>query len=351
MNNPSSGQPEGFEFRGSAREWFGIWIVNLLLSIVTIGIYSAWAKVRTKKYFYQNTFVAGRNFDYHATGMQILIGRIIMIAAFAVFSVVSAIPLIGLVAVLALFAALPWLLVRSLCFNAQMSSWSNVRFRFSGGYMGAFLAYVIYPFLTFLTAYLAFPFLDRAMKRYTMNNHSLGGHTFTFDANIGPFYKAFFAALAWVIGVTLVIGALIFPGLAAFDPIALEEDPAALAGVVAGFYAWLFIAFLPAATIYRALVRNVTLQNLSLEGGHQFYSNVSAGKLIWITMSNALITVVSLGFMLPWAQVRMTRYMADHTALIPGGSLDGFVGKLEAEATALGDAYTDLEGIEVGLPV
>ena len=68
--------PAEFEFRGSATEFFGIWIVNLLLSLLTFGIYSAWAKVRTKKYFYQNTYVAGRSFDYHATGGQILIGRI-----------------------------------------------------------------------------------------------------------------------------------------------------------------------------------------------------------------------------------------------------------------------------------
>lgn len=351
MNGNGAAQPEGFEFRGSAGEWFGIWIVNLLLSIVTVGIYSAWAKVRTRKYFYQNTYVAGRNFDYHATGLQILIGRIIMIVGFVVFSVVSAIPLFGLIAVLALLVAVPWLLVRSLRFNAQMSSWSNVRFRFSGGYGGAFLAYILYPILTALTLYLTFPFLDRAMKRYTMNNHSLGNHAFSFDAGIGAFYKAFFVALAWVVGVSLVVGAVFFPGFAAFDPTAIEEDPTAFGYMIAGFYIWIFVAFLPASTIYWALVRNVTMQNLSLEGGHRFHSNVSAGKLLWITISNAIITVISLGFLLPWAQVRITRYLADHTTLIPGGSLDGFVGRLEAEATALGDAYTDLEGFEVGLPV
>ena len=86
----------GFEFRGSAREWFGIWIVNLLLSIVTLGIYSAWAKVRAKKYFYQNTYVAGRNFDYHATGMQIFLGRLIVIVGLIFYSVASSIPLVGL---------------------------------------------------------------------------------------------------------------------------------------------------------------------------------------------------------------------------------------------------------------
>ena len=38
-------------FEGKTSEYFGIWIVNLLLSLLTLGIYSAWAKVRRKKYF------------------------------------------------------------------------------------------------------------------------------------------------------------------------------------------------------------------------------------------------------------------------------------------------------------
>jgi hypothetical protein len=44
-----------FEFRGEAREYFRIWIVNLALGIVTLGVYSAWAKVRSERYFYGNT--------------------------------------------------------------------------------------------------------------------------------------------------------------------------------------------------------------------------------------------------------------------------------------------------------
>ena len=55
-----------FVFRGTGGEYFGIWIVNLALTVITLGIYSAWAKVRTRRYFYGNTYVAGHAFDYHA---------------------------------------------------------------------------------------------------------------------------------------------------------------------------------------------------------------------------------------------------------------------------------------------
>ncbi|WP_419905223.1 DUF898 family protein [Kiloniella sp.] len=87
---------EKFKFSGNANEWFGIWIVNLLLSIMTIGIYSAWAKVRRRKYFANHTYVADRNFDYHATGKQILIGRLIIIGVYILFNIVLiAAPTIG----------------------------------------------------------------------------------------------------------------------------------------------------------------------------------------------------------------------------------------------------------------
>lgn len=362
MSEFSSQEPQRFEFRGSAGEWFGIWIVNLVLTILTFGIYSAWAKVRTKKYFHQNTYVAGRNFDYHATGMQIFIGRLIVIGALIVFQIVASVfPPAALVMLVALIAVFPWLLVRSLRFNAQMSSWSNVRFRFFGRYGGAFLTYIIYPILCAITLYLTFPFLDRARKRYSMNNHSLGKHVFSFDAGIGGFYRAFFVAFLWVIGVSMVILAATFPGmdvLASLSALNEDTDPEealealqTLAPIIIGLYAWVFIALIPAGTIYTSMVRNVTLSNLELDGGHSFHSNVSPGRLIWITVSNAVITAISLGFMLPWAQVRVTRYLANHTTLLPGPSIDNFIGSIEAEATAIGDAYGDIEGIEVGLPV
>ena len=74
-----------FEFRGNGGEYFRIWIVNLLLTIVTLGIYSAWAKVRRLRYFYGNTFVDGHSFEYHGQPLAILKGRLIVVAGYVVF--------------------------------------------------------------------------------------------------------------------------------------------------------------------------------------------------------------------------------------------------------------------------
>ena len=78
-------------FKGRAGEYFGIWIVNVLLSILTLGIYSAWAKVRRVRYFYGNMYLDGHNFEYHAKPRQILIGRLIVVGVLIGYQVLIAI--------------------------------------------------------------------------------------------------------------------------------------------------------------------------------------------------------------------------------------------------------------------
>jgi hypothetical protein len=75
QNPPDAGLPEpapetearpaaepvtaGFVFTGTTDEYFRIWIVNMCLSLVTLGIYSAWAKVRLTQYIRAHTTLDG----------------------------------------------------------------------------------------------------------------------------------------------------------------------------------------------------------------------------------------------------------------------------------------------------
>src|ERR1700761_2616002 len=123
------------EFRGRGAEYFRIWIVNVALSVLTLGLYSAWAKVRTQRYFYGNTYLAGQSFEYHASAWRILLGRIIALTLLLCYSVsVVLVPVSFGLWLLILGAALPWLANSSLRFNARNSSWRNVRFNFTATY-------------------------------------------------------------------------------------------------------------------------------------------------------------------------------------------------------------------------
>lgn len=337
------------EFTGRAGEWFGIWIVNLLLSIITIGIYSAWAKVRMLRYFYGNTTIEGRAFDYHATGGQILIGRLIVIAVLVVISVLSA---VHIAFVFLIYGAgiflMPYLLIRSARFNARNTSWSNVRFNFGGDYGDAIATFLLFPMLVAVTLYTTIPLLTRKAHRFYIENHTLGGRKFSFDCNLSPLYKAFGLAALWVFAV-LIIGVILgfMFGGALFGP-GSSRDPLVQVLPILALYVFLFVGFFPAAILYKALVRNTVYANTVLEGGHRFASTTQPLPLLGIAVTNTLAVIFTLGLALPWAQIRMTRYLAENTFVAPNGSLDAFVGDMQNDQSAIGDAFSDIEGIDIG---
>src|SRR5437867_9478741 len=131
------------EFTASAGEYFRIWIVNIALTIVTLGIYSAWAKVRKRRYLYGHTRIAGEGFEYRAKALPILKGRLIALGVLAAIVVadtfvpaLAANPLLRRVVFIVVLAiAGPWILVRSLKFNAHNTAYRNIRFRFGAGYV------------------------------------------------------------------------------------------------------------------------------------------------------------------------------------------------------------------------
>src|SRR5882762_5259305 len=101
------------EFTADTGEYFRIWIVNLALTIVTLGVYSAWAKVRKRRYFYGHTRIDGEGFEYRANPITILKGRLIAAALFALFYGVGQFaPLYQLLLWIPLAVVGPWLVVR-----------------------------------------------------------------------------------------------------------------------------------------------------------------------------------------------------------------------------------------------
>src|SRR5688572_26822140 len=130
-----------FEFTGSAREYFGIWIVNVLLTFLTLGVYSAWAKVRTRQYFYRHTWLAGSSFEYDADARGILRGRVLVLVLILALFVARHVAVVAaLVIFLLTLVVTPWLLAKSLAFDARYSSYRNVRFAFEGTTRQAYAA-------------------------------------------------------------------------------------------------------------------------------------------------------------------------------------------------------------------
>lgn len=190
-------------FTGDAGDYFGIWIVNLMLSIVTLGIYSAWAKVRRKKYFYNNTLIDGVGFDYHAKPVAILKGRIIAFVVLVLYTVLSGInPTLSLLLALLLFLAIPWIVVRGMMFNARNTSHRGLRFDFDGKTGQAVRIFIAYPLLVVLTLGLALPFVAQRTHKFLFDHHKFGSSHFQMNALIKDFYLIYLK----LFGVLLVVG-------------------------------------------------------------------------------------------------------------------------------------------------
>lgn len=179
-------------FQGNTTEYFGIWIVNLLLTIVTLGIYSAWAKVRRKKYFYSNTLIENFGFDYHAKPIAILKGRAIAFVFFIIYvSVKSTNPVIAGALLMILFLLIPWLVVRGSIFNARNSSHRGLRFDFVGTVSEAAKVFIGLGLLTAITLGLAAPYAAHQRNQFLAKGHRFGLSQFEMERVVKQFYKVY----------------------------------------------------------------------------------------------------------------------------------------------------------------
>ncbi len=367
-----------FEFTGSAGEYFKIWIVNIVLSILTLGIYSAWAKVRNKRYFYGNTVLEAASFEYHGKPIAILKGRIIAVVAILLYSAAGKFyPLAQPLLLIPFAIAFPWLLARSLKFNAFNSSYRNLRFSFTGTYWGALKAFISLPALVFVlfgvfvalmawrtgTAWradawlfalpvllllllgLMFPYWDYLRRRYIVGHHRYGTAPFEFTVRPSIFYKIYLIAFGIFVLLAFLLTASV--GGVAVAVFRGPQTPGA-----AGFLA-IFLIYAAGLTMYlgifayiQAAITNVVFNGTSL-AEHGFRSTLSTFPMIWIYLSNAIVIVLTLGLLIPWARVRMVRYRLQNLKLLAAADLSGFVAATQAGVSATGEELADMLDFDI----
>lgn len=370
--------PQRFEFTGTGSEYFRIWVVNLLLTILTLGIYSAWAKVRRLQYFYRNTRVAGAVFDYHGEPKAILKGRIlafVLVAAYKISYDVSAVA--AVIVALVLAGITPWLLARAFRFRMANSSYRGLRFHFRGTVGEAYRMLILFPVVlaiigffvwSLVTSYARSPGLGVILlatllplgalaatvplahyflKRYQYDHADFGQTPFYFHARAAEFFKVYGKAVGFFF---------------------LGSIPAGIFGfLTAGVYAyllntifgWLFAllyGLLSAYAFYlfvrpylESRIQNLVWNNTEL-GMHKFESKAKARSLLWIHASNLGLITLTFGLYKPFAAVRLAKYRVESMTLVPADDLEAFLADHSADhAGALGQEAGDLFDIDIAL--
>jgi len=349
---PEPQDPIRLVFTGSGSEYFRIWIVNLALTFITLGIYSPWAKVRRLQYFYRNTLLDGSGFDYHGKPLAILKGRLIALALFGAYKFAVTIGVVAALILLAAIAAvLPWLLVRSLAFRMRYSSWRGLRFRFNGDVAGGYRVFLLWPIATVLSLGVLAPAAYRAFKAYQHGNTAFGTTPFAFSATVPQMYSVWgrtalmiFGAPILLVAAASVLGAL--PG-ASVDDLSTLRSPAVVLLLVVAVFTF-YLALLLAMPYFLTRSQNLVWNHTTL-GVHRFESRLEFNKVLWLVVTHFFLTVLTIGLFRPFAVVRMVRYRAERVTFMPGESLDHFVAQQSQEVAAIGEEVAEFFDIDIAL--
>ncbi|MEO7887672.1 MAG: YjgN family protein [Polaromonas sp.] len=378
---PVDGSPTqlSIDFTGSGSEYFRIWIVNLLLLLVTFGIYYPWAKVRRLRYFYGNTVVGGEPLGFHADPTKLLKGYLLVGLLFMLYSIAGQFsPIAGFVAFLIVAALWPALLKSSMQFRMANTSWRGLRFAFRGSLGDAYRAvlplfipslvilgaltqvsnpekpplwYVWTVGVVGLASLAVLPWLLWNLKQYQHNHYALASLQTTFKATLGSFYKLFLKVLGM-----MVLPLLLPVGLAAGAVYAmktsgtLSRSSTGLIVMVAvlGFFAAMVTVMVlvkPYATSrFQNLVWTRT-GNVSL----RFVSQLRFSSLLWLTLKNWLLMMLTLRLYWPFAAVAMARMRLQAVTVKTRVNPDTLLSHVKpVEGDAAGEAGGDLFGLDIG---
>lgn len=401
-----------FEFQGRATEYFRIWIVNVVLTVLTLGIYAAWAKVRTRRYFYGNTLLDGKPFDFTGNPVAILKGNLIFGGLFALYSVtIRLYPAVGFGILLLIFCIMPLLVQKALRFRAHNTVHRNIRLNFHGTLGEAYRVFLGLLFLVPFTVGLIIPYLQFRQKKYLFGNVGWGGVKATMSGGAGYFYKTFFKSFGLVIIMSILVG-LAAPAYLEFqngredrnasqastpagtreamqapaasestyetefnkayetefnkaydaqisaNPDLTEKQKEELRKSSAEIQKMMAMAMFSVIPIYLfiflvAIYYHVRTSNYCInttEWGQlgHLKSTVRVRDYLWLLFTNGLAVLFSLGLLIPWVKIRMARYVASKTTFIANGNLDAVAQSLGGNESALGDAGTDIFDFEVG---
>lgn len=333
-----------FEFHGTGLEYFGIWIVNILLMIVTLGLYSPWAKVRRLRYFYGNTELIRRRFDFTGMPSKILKGRLIALAIYFAISILSGQSwewmLAGFVIVL---VATPWLLRATIRFNARNSKFSNARFYFAGTNKQAYGLFLKSLILFILTVGLIFPVLVLFYKRYCFEHLYAGQLKFRFTATWLNFMSAMYVPFIVFAVFSVLILQLISVSnkeiLMHPELITTLISHLILIYVVALFVIWPWIQ----ARVFISTWNNVVLSR------SKFQTDCNQWMFVWIVLSNLILKVISLGLLAPWAAIRLYRYKVESLSLYLVNDPNTMMNQLQKDHSAIAEEISDIFDLDISL--
>ena len=355
-----------FIFHGKGLDYFLISLVNVLLSIITLGIYIPWAMVRSRRYVYENLELNGARFGYHAKGGALFLSWLVLLVFYVVAIILNQLqPLTGMLVILFLMIIMPFLMVKSLQYNALMTTLNNVRFSFHCAMKSAWWVMMGLPVLLLCLVSGVLIFISKMMfsdfssgsiivkvvvliilgfagmgitngyvyakwLRLMGKGGQYGIHKFDINVSAKHCIKTCLLSLAILVPFILLIIYLlvpIFSNMAMLKMMGGADEMAQLALVsqyqtkIFACYLLYFAAMLLSSAYIWQAFRNHFMNGLTLADGRiRFSSTLTLHGVVLQMFLLAVVSMVTCGIAYPWMKMRFIRYQAAHSHL--AGNLD-----------------------------
>lgn len=187
-----------FSFRGDGGQYFGVVIVNWLLTVITLGLYYPWAKEKTLKYLYSNTYLENDKFTFSGTGKEMFVGFIKVFGMFVVLYILllwaaqTQNPTLTLISIFLFYGfflgIIPFAIHGYYKYRMSRSSWRGIRFGYRGDRNTLVKMYFRDLLLTILTFGIYGSWFTINLRNYTLSNIRFGNAQFKYQANGGDYF-------------------------------------------------------------------------------------------------------------------------------------------------------------------
>ena len=384
------------EFSGRGGEYFRVWVVNLLLTVLTLGFYTPFARRRTAQYFYSHTVVAGSPLEFAAQQRRMVLGFVLLVALYAGFKIAAQTGQNTVATLMALAGGLlaPWAWGSAMRFRLHATRWRGVRLQFMAGWgevyrasWPVFLLVALWAIagiaigelmpppaakgvpvkpaladvvrvlgiiaVTLPLSLLCIARQEFNYKRLLVDRGRIGGQAGRWKPVFGDFLRIWgMAALLFfgcVVGLVVLMVVALGGGIVMFAHLHRGGLFAVLL-FAAMTLAWVFGVFLasgPARAYREARVFKLVWSNIGVSQVARFRSDLRARRYVWLRVRNIVLTLCTLGLFRPFALVSEYRMKAESVTLHVKGGLDQLTGQLAREEQGLGDAIAGAVGLDL----
>lgn len=306
-------QKRQLDFWGEGSKLFGVFIVNMLLTLVTLGLYYPWARAATMKYLYQETEFEGSRFAFHGTGKEMFIGFIKAIGIFGGLYLIFFLfmwvqkPLFTLFGLLIFFTGMslltPIAIHGALRYRMSRTSWRGIHFGYRGQLSELIRICVVGFLLTLVTFGIYNFWFEMKLRRYLIQNIRFGNVQFSFRGdgtdwfglNLGGYFLTIFTL--GIYGFWWMKDRLKFQ----FSNIRIHQDDSTI----------------------------------------KIKTSFTGGNYFGLVVVNSILMVITLGLATPWIMIRNIKYIFDNIVLNGPFNADAIEQTEEDYRDATGDDLMD----------